>query len=213
MDGSKSIIAMIEHRRRQQPWLTRLASTEPHPSKVPAFQLWRTPEYLIYLIERETLVLMTAGASQDRAVEILAEVLRVGGALHDATDLIMRLLEEHFAKSATEYRPLVDDLRAIVRTAIPEIEIFGYPPRKWLSGETTIDALNDQLRGQLDRRLLFPRSRFEEQLQHFKIMSRIGGKVFRYSSPPESWRLMIGRAGYALVHDDRSLAYVETLMN
>jgi hypothetical protein len=44
-------------------------------------------------------------------------------------------------------------------------------------------------------------------------MSRLGGQVFSFSSPPDSWKYMMGRGGYALVQDERSLAYIETLMN
>ena len=167
----------------------------------------------MFFVEKEFQALVAAGASPKRAVEILAEALRLGEPPRDSTDLTNRLLGEHFSESATEYRALIDDLRAIARKSIPKKVTFGYPPMKWLTGEITIDALNAQLRGQLDRRLIFPRSQFEEQLQHFKIMSLLGGQVFRFSSPPDSWRYMMGRAGYALVHEEQSLAYIETLMN
>jgi hypothetical protein len=42
---------------------------------------------------------------------------------------------------------------------------------------------------------------------------RLGDKVFRYRSPPETWAALLGQAGFAIVRDGRPVDCVITIIN
>ncbi|ODT23978.1 MAG: hypothetical protein ABS54_10055 [Hyphomicrobium sp. SCN 65-11] len=176
------------------------------------FRLWQTPEYLVYLVEKELQALIAAGAEPARAVRILAETLSLGTEPDDGAGVVERLWKQHFPERAPDLLAILEDLRSIARSTL-EPATFAYPPQAWLISEITLEALKSEMRGRLDRCQIFPTSEFDAQLQHFAIMSRLGGRVFGFSSPSDSWKYMMGRGGYALVQDGRSLAYIETIMN
>jgi hypothetical protein len=48
-----------------------------------------------------------------------------------------------------------------------------------------------------------------------RIMARLTehDELWRFSSPPDYWEHLAGRAGVALIRDGRSIAHVITLMN
>lgn len=211
MTDASTIIQMIEFRRHMQPSPPDVAAKEQDPSRTPAFRLWNSPHYLILLVERELQALIAAGATPTVAVEILVDVLAVSGEVDDEASLTIHMLKQYFPQF-DEHLSIVDDLKKIARKSV-EPPKFSYPPVAWLRNRYTIDELDAQLQGQLSSHLIIPKSEFEAQLQHFKIMSRLGGDVFSFSSPPDTWKYMMGRGGYALVREERSLAFVETLMN
>lgn len=209
----KTIIQMIECRQRKRSWLARIRQREPRPSHVPMFQLWQTPEYLIYLIEKELNALVAAGASLRQAVNILAECFSLKHGMDDDSMLIAKLLEQHFPDFAHNQGAIVGELRAIAKNSLRATASVGYPPNEWLAGEITPAALAEQMGDRLERIQIFPRSEFDAQLLHFSIMSRLGGRLINFSSPAESWRNMMGRAGVALVKEHLPIAYIETVMN
>jgi len=47
----------------------------------------------------------------------------------------------------------------------------------------------------------------------FKLKAQPGDEVWRFSSPPESWRALAGRAGIALVRNGEIVEKFVTLMN
>jgi hypothetical protein len=47
----------------------------------------------------------------------------------------------------------------------------------------------------------------------FKLRAQPGDEVWRFSSPPESWRALAGRAGVALVRNGEIVEKFVTLMN
>ncbi len=204
---------MIERRQRKRSWLARIRQREPHPSHVPMFQLWQTPEYLIYLIDKELNALVAAGASLKQAVNILAECFSLKHGMDDDSMLIAKLLEQHFPDFARNQSAIVGELRAIAKHSLRATATFGYPPKEWMVGEIAPAAFANQMGDRLGRVQIFPRSEFDAQLLHFLIMSRLGGRFINFSSPAESWRHMMGRAGVALVRDDVAIAYIETAMN
>lgn len=207
------IIQMIEFRRQKQPSPPDIAQSEIDPSRVPVLRLWNSPHFLILLVELELQTLVAAGASPARSLEVLAEAFSLGGDLADDASLTLRLLDKVFPDFTNDHRSIVDDLRAMARNSLPPPDQFLYPEQAWLSSKTTLQDLDIEFDGRISRCPIIPKSEFEVQLQHFAIMSRLGGDAYRFSSPPDSWHLMMGRAGYALVRGDRSLAVVETLMN
>ncbi len=88
MIDAKAIIQMIAHRQRRRPWLARLTNREAHPSTVPMFRLWQTPEYLVYLVERELHALDAAGVPPTRGVQILPETFSIDGQPNDGAGII-----------------------------------------------------------------------------------------------------------------------------
>ena len=40
-----------------------------------------------------------------------------------------------------------------------------------------------------------------------------GDELWQYASPPATWKALCGRAGYALVRDDKVIFVIETMMN
>lgn len=46
-----------------------------------------------------------------------------------------------------------------------------------------------------------------------KAQMQPGDKIHAFSSPPESWESLAGRAGYALVRGGKAVAGIVTMMN
>lgn len=204
---------MIEFRRRRQSWLAKIRQRERHPSRIPMFELWQTPEYLIYLIEKELKTLVAAGASTKQAANILRECFSLKHGMDDDSMLAGQLLDQHFPDFARNQDAIVGELRAIAKKSLHGTPTFGYPPKEWMAGEITPAAFADQMGGQLGRVQIFPRSEFDAELLHFLIMRRLGVRLMKFSSPAESWRHMMGRAGVALVREHVPIAFIVTEMN
>ena len=60
---------------------------------------------------------------------------------------------------------------------------------------------------------LVPETRDDIDLADMLIRKQPGDELWRYSSPPRSWRFMMGRGGIALVRKGRVLCDVTTRMN
>jgi hypothetical protein len=61
--------------------------------------------------------------------------------------------------------------------------------------------------------LLFPRDGFDEETTQFLVLMQEDDEIWSWRSPPETWRLMIGRGGISLVRNNRAIATVMTVMN
>lgn len=213
MIDAQTIIAMIEWRQKQRSFLKRMTKSEPSPRHIPMFQLWQTPEYLIYLVETEVAALRSAGFSEPQAVDQLGQIFQLDPPAGTLEGLVQSLLRKHFPDYLAANEAHIPEMRRLAAQAEREARSGSYPPAEWLGAQVSPKEFRARMGKSLKSLSIFPRSEFDAQLLHFVIMMAAGGQIYEFSSPAETWRLMMGRGGLALVKDGRSLAFVETLMN
>ena len=213
MIDTKTLIAMIEWRQKQRPFFMRVTQREPSPSNVSMFQLWQTPEYLIYLAEKEVASLRSVGMSESQATERLGSMFRLDRPAGDLDGLVRNLLAKYFPDYLANNTAHLPKMRRLAGEAVQEGAGGSYPPKDWLGHELSASDFRERMGKSLQSLSVFPRSEFDAQLVHFMVMMEAGGRIFEFASPAETWRHMMGRGGLALVKDGRSLAYIETMMN
>jgi hypothetical protein len=209
---------MIELRRNKDADLRKL----PHPSEVPGFLLWRTPEYVIYSIIRNEMLLALDGLSESEAVERIDKVRRlnlicVGAQSLTVEQYIDQVLSVYFSR----YLEHGVDLRnAAIKLAKAHVQLSAgleggaYPPIEWLSWKMDRAEFDRKFANRPDAsQLLMPSSNFDIDFVEFIIRLRDDDELWRFSSPPESWEMMMGRGGIALVRDGRPITYLGTVMN
>ena len=86
-----------------------------------------------------------------------------------------------------------------------------YPPLEWLSEELSFDEYVSELFAEPRKDTSWSRS-LQDAIDLKHLFSPVD-KIWRYKSPPETWRSLGGRAGFALVRDGRPIAAVVTMMN
>ena len=90
----------------------------------------------------------------------------------------------------------------------------GYPPKEWLRSEVMLEEFEFEFAKQLkSQSLLIPTSRFDSDFSDFVVRLQDGDKLMRFSSPDETWQMMMGRAGVALVRNGSSIGCIVTMMN
>jgi len=213
MVESKTLVAMIEWRQKQRPFFKRVTQREPSPSNVPMFQLWQTPEYLIYLAEKEIAALRSVGMSESQATDRLGNMLRLDRPAGDLDGLVRNLLAKYFPDYVANNAAHLPEMRRLAGEAVRESARGWYPPKDWLGEERSAADFRERMGKSLQSLSVFPRSEFDAQLFHFMVMMEAGGRIFEFSSPAETWRHMMGREGLALVKDGRTLAFIKTRMN
>jgi hypothetical protein len=209
---------MIELRRKREPFLRR----QPRPSNLPEFLLWRTPEYVIYSIVRNEMLLKRDGLSESEAVAKIDKALRLNVLRGGAPSLT---LEQYIERVLTTYFPAYllygADLRnAAIKLAKANVQYSaafaggGYPSVEWLTSRINWADFEREFVNRLDaRKLLIPSSRFDIEFAEFVTRQRDDDELWRFSSPGETWRMLMGRGGIALVRDGWSIAHIQTVMN
>jgi hypothetical protein len=95
----------------------------------------------------------------------------------------------------------------------------GWPPPEWLTKRINLPSYptrkpqlgSAQSRGEAIHQLRAYKSR--QEIRTLEVLMLPGDEVWEFSSPPELWQKLMGRAGVALVRDGRSIAHVVTRMN
>ena len=72
----------------------------------------------------------------------------------------------------------------------------NWPPKQWLAAQ--LDPEEAAISTNIDK---------------LKLLMLPGDELWSYSSPPETWKHMMGRRGIALLRDGRAIAEILTLMN
>jgi hypothetical protein len=153
------------------------------------------------------------GVSDAQAAGRLGGVLRVDRPTGDLDELVRNLLAKYFPDYLANNAAYLPEMRRLAAGAVRESSGGSYPPKDWLGEELTTADFKERMGKSLESLSVFPRSEFDAQLVHFLVMMEAGGRIFEFSSPAETWRLMMGRGGIALVNDGRAVAYIETIMN
>lgn len=215
--AEQTVIEMIQLRRKLDPDARRL----PHPSRIPVFQLWQSPEFIIYTTISRCHLLTARNIPESLAISKIDSVIGLNivdpeGAPIDLNTYIKKLLGVLAPDFLMLGPQLLSSSIAIATKHVIQRSRKGegYPPNAWLSDILTPSDLERELGHAINRRrLLTPQSRVDMQLAEFLILWQPGDQLYRFSSPPETWRMMMGRAGIALVHDGKSISYIETMMN
>jgi hypothetical protein len=79
-----------------------------------------------------------------------------------------------------------------------------------MSNEEFQQEFSSQLSG---NGLVSPTSRFDASLAELVVRWQENDELWRFSSPPETWQMMMGRGGIALVRDGRAISFIETIMH
>jgi hypothetical protein len=96
-------------------------------------------------------------------------------------------------------------------------ESKAWPPSEWLTKRLTFsefESLGVRPGGWSVENSSSRSSTGEQrEVQQLKLRMLAGDEIWAFSSPPETWQMLAGRAGVALVRDGRPIGYVVTLMN
>jgi hypothetical protein len=86
----------------------------------------------------------------------------------------------------------------------------AYPPIEWLTKRISVEDIHHALMG---KQTPSPARRSVAGWNH--IMARLTehDEIWHFSSPPDYWENLAGRAGIALIRGGRSIAHVITVMN
>ena len=204
MDRENILVQMIEVRRRSISWLRR-----PKPArKWPMFELYRMPEATALDTIESFRWLSDSGLSDQSALETLATRIgdRRGGTVHaDFTirELVLsRLKMTHPSYSPCSEKILDQQLEIADSWVLNEIQSIKskrpFPPIEWLQKRVDIDEIGAGSSGDWNRLKMFFTERDE---------------LWTFSSPPDYWAGLAGRAGIALVRNGRPIAHVITVMN
>jgi hypothetical protein len=194
----------------------------------PMCQFWTTPESMILDLVAKYHQLRAAGAAEDLIWDKLETYRADFGTseLPDPCSLIdfvaHRLALEHPRYSEFGSSFLLSQIERcehFVRKDIQSTtESKGWPPPEWLIKQTRLPSfpmrkpqLDATQRGDAIRQLRAYKSR--QEIKTLEVLMLPGDEIWEFSSPPELWHKLMGRAGIALVRDGRSIACVVTTMN
>jgi hypothetical protein len=93
-----------------------------------------------------------------------------------------------------------------------------WPPMEWLTHQITLAEFEKNGDGADPfadgaPAVLSLGGRSSREFDALKVRMLAGDEIWAYSSPPESWAKLCGRAGIALVRDGRPIAHLVTMMN
>ena len=91
----------------------------------------------------------------------------------------------------------------------------------WLRDKVTVEAVeadNPGLPDEDERKKRYPEAAKPFGFQHaewqaLKAEMQPGDELWTFTSPPETWRSLMGRAGLALMRDGEIVRIITTLMN
>jgi hypothetical protein len=78
-------------------------------------------------------------------------------------------------------------------------------PREWLRDETSLERVQGELQATNDG--------FQTEWREFLAQMQLGDQLHDFLSPPETWQLMAGRAGYAIVRDGKVVDAFITILS
>ncbi len=157
--SEETLIQMIELRRRKDRVLRKL----PHPSRVPVFQLWQTPEHLVYSTVRKYRLLQFDGLSADAAIRQIDSKLGLNligqtESVSSIEDYITRLLRVYHSEYLNFGASL---LSAATRIAIQNLQAevardkSGFPPNEWLRSEISAAEFEGQFANRLSPQIFY----------------------------------------------------------
>jgi hypothetical protein len=214
-----TLCRMIELRRRKDPRLRN----HPTPSNWPMFELWATTEAMILTTLEQYLTLKHDGLSDLDAVQKIEAFRSAFGEDHMPNDLnaknylVYRLGIEDpqylaFGPVILDKAILIAREFAVERIKNSETE-EPYPPSDWLQKRLTISEVeSDHIRSQPERHGSSENRVFREW-ENMKVRMLGNDQLWYFSSPPATWEKLGGRAGIALVRNDRSIVSIVTMMN
>lgn len=193
------LVQMIELRRRKDARLRRAA----RPGNWPMFQLWEAPEAGVLSTVENFRWLKDAGLSDQSALQ------RLDGA-HEPALTLSELVKRKLRVVDAAYLALGDELLG------KQVEIADkwisdeiqwakserpFPPAEWLVRRTSIGAFDGT------------DVRKHRDWSNIKARMTERDELWEFSSPPEYWEGLAGRAGIALVREGRPIAHIVTMMN
>ena len=193
----------------------------PRPSHVPVFELKRTPEYIVYSIARYAYLLEGDGRSELEALQKIDEVLRLrvlakNRRASTVEEYLGLLLATHHPDYLSHGPGLLLAALAMARAQIELTLPSGgggcWPPLYWLQSKMSPEEFKEEFAkaSEPERQVLCPSSQFDGEFAEFLARWQDGDELWRYSSPPETWRALMGRGGVVLVRGGRSVAHIET---
>jgi hypothetical protein len=95
----------------------------------------------------------------------------------------------------------------------------NWPPKEWLKRRLSLaefEAFGEQadpLSEGAPAVLRFGGDQAMRKRAALKVRMLEGDEIWSFTSPPDTWRNLFGRAGIVLIRDDRVVAHIVTLMN
>jgi hypothetical protein len=218
---------LVDLVRRRAPVDPRLNGAE--VDHWPMCQFWSTPEAMILDLVAKHHQLLSAGVAQDLIWKKLEAYRADFGTttLPDPCSLLdfvaYRLVIEHprYGEFGSSFLASQIELcEQFVRKDIQSTtESKGWPPPEWLTKRTSLSSLplrkpqlgSAQSRGEAIHQLRTYKS--QQEIRTLEVLMLPGDEVWEFSSPPELWQKLMGRAGIALVRNGRSIAHFVTDMN
>jgi hypothetical protein len=195
----------------------------------PMCQFWPTPEAMILDLVTKYHQLRAAGAAEDSIWNKLEAYRADFGTrtLPNPCSLLEfvahRLALEHPRYGEFKSGFLLSQIERCERFMCKDIqsttEAKGWPPPEWLTKRTSLPSFSvpksqlhsAQSRGDALLQLRAIKSR--QEIKTLEVLMLPGDEIWEFSSPPELWQRLMGRAGIALVRNGRSIAHVVTKMN
>jgi hypothetical protein len=180
--------------------------------------MWSTPEYVIWLVTHNIKVLRHDGLSQEAALRKIDGLLRLSAdPSHEPSWRLMPYLKRWLGLWWPDYAELGEDLlKGAIRIAKVRTNKWlksdpgGWPPADWCRGSMTRTQFEERNRG---RPVLPPRSMSDIAFTEIALRLRDDDEIRHFSSPADTWRMMMGRSGIAIVRGGRAIASLITMMN
>ncbi len=186
-------------------------------------ELWRSTESVILTTVEQYLILKNDGLSDLDALQKIEAFRSAFGEADMPNDLnaknylVYRLGIEDPQYLA--FGPVILDKAILIARefAIEKIKDSEtekpYPPSDWLQKRLTISEVeSDHIRSQPERHGSSENRVFRE-CENMKVRMLGNDQLWYFSSPPETWEKLGGRAGITLVRNGRSIVSIETVMN
>jgi hypothetical protein len=195
----------------------------------PMCQFWPTPEAMILDLVAKYHQLLSAGAAQDLIWKKLEDYRAdFGTTTLPSPCSLVNFVAHRLALEHPRYEEFgssfllsqIELCEQFVRRDIQSTtEAKGWPPPEWLTKRASLSSFptrkplpdSMQSRGAAIVQLQAYKSR--QQIKTLEVLMLPGDEVWEFSSPPELWQRLMGRAGIALVRNGRSIAHVVTRMN
>lgn len=210
---------MIELRRKREWWFKR----SPRPNKRPGFETWRSPEFAILSIAKSFATLRQDGLSEVQAIARIDERRNIGVLLAEIVSLedYVKLVLARYAPRYLEFGDRhLREVLSLVEAKLANRYRAPTSPSAWSQSSLAKERVSvEEFRRQLATSklsqgpMLFPRQSADEELTQLLVRLNDDDEIWSWRSPPETWRMMIGRGGLALVRNNRAIAMVMNVMN
>jgi hypothetical protein len=181
---------------------------------------WFTPEAVILVVCHGLKVLKSDGLSEEAALRKIDGLLQLSlDASREPDWRLLPYLKRWLGRGRPEYAGLGEALlnrvigiaQASAKEALAN-DGGGWPPADWCKRTLS--------RADFERAYLSRRKKPQDfrsfgsiEFTRFLLRLRDGDEIKAFSSPPETWRLMMGRAGIAIVRNGRAVMSLMTMMN